>query len=103
MTPRRAGPWLPPAARGWRAIIAGPGRWPGSTALSKTACSAIASKAAREARGAAPKGRSRLDLVLLEQVVERRPAGVEHAGGLGDVAVGNRQRLAQRLALGQEA
>src|SRR3546814_2774207 len=45
----------------------------------------------------------KLDLVLLEEVVERRPAGVEHAGGLGDVAVGDGQRLTQRLALGQEA
>ena len=41
-----------------------------------------------------------LQLVLLEQVVEGRPADAEQLGGAGDVVVAAGQRLADGAAVG---
>ena len=57
-----------------------------------------ASSRARARRGA--RELHALQPVLLEQIVERRPADPEQLGGAGNVAVGLGQRLADDLAVG---
>ncbi len=41
-----------------------------------------------------------MEIVLLEQIVERRPADPEQFGGVRDIAFAARQRVADHLAVG---
>src|SRR3546814_13241736 len=54
----------------------------------------------RGARALALPVRSSMEAVILEQIVQRRPADPEQLGGVRDIALGARQCVADRLPVG---
>src|SRR5690242_20559830 len=87
-------------------------QWRTPRTSAASAASAISARAPRRNHGAGSRQRRRrrrtqrvrrrsaVEAISLEQIIKRRAADPEQSRGAGDVAVGARQRVADRLAVG---